>query len=139
MAASADDGCILVRQGPTRSRPYFPCQDLRCGGRSDPRRRLLAQNFHLCRHYRRHRPYFDDNFRKLRLFWKPAFCPNLRTMVLRDAFEDVNRQSIAYFSREMTGNVSNKVHLLANNTLMHLAASHEVFTFSAASASALSC
>ena len=69
-------GCIFGAAGRQRDRALFPCQDLRCGGRSDLRRRLLAQNFHLCRHYRRHRPYFDDNFRKARLFWKPAFCPN---------------------------------------------------------------
>ena len=38
--------------------------------------------------------------------------PRLRTIVIRDVFDYVNRHSIAYFSEEMSGNISNKVQQL---------------------------
>jgi len=41
--------------------------------------------------------------------------PKIKTMVVRDTFEYVNKQSIAYFVNEMTGNISHKVNILANN------------------------
>lgn len=50
------------------------------------------------------------------MFIVARFVPKIKTMVIRDVFEDVNRQSIAYFANEMTGNISHKVSLLANNT-----------------------
>ena len=40
--------------------------------------------------------------------------PKLRTMVIRDTFDYVNRHSIAYFTEEMAGNISNKVQQLQN-------------------------
>jgi len=50
-------------------------------------------------------------------FIRARYIPQLRTMVIRDTFEYVNRQSIAYFSKEMTGNISGKVNLLDKNAL----------------------
>lgn len=41
-------------------------------------------------------------------------APKLRTIVIRDVFDYVNRHSIAYFSEEMAGNISNKVQQLQN-------------------------
>ena len=38
--------------------------------------------------------------------------PKIRTMVIRDVFDYVNKHSIAYFSEEMSGNISNKVQQL---------------------------
>lgn len=38
--------------------------------------------------------------------------PRLRTMVIRDVFDYVNKHSIAYFTEEMSGNISNKVQQL---------------------------
>lgn len=49
------------------------------------------------------------------MFIVARFVPKIKTMVIRDVFEDVNRQSISYFANEMTGNISHKVSLLANN------------------------
>lgn len=40
--------------------------------------------------------------------------PNVNTMATRDAFEYVNKHSIAYFNNEMSGNVSNKVTQLTS-------------------------
>ena len=137
MAASADDGMHFGAAGRQRDRPYF-----------------LAKIYDAVAGPTQGGDYWHKIFTYAGItaaialismtisqssaFLEARFLPKLRTMVLRDAFEDVNRQSIAYFSREMTGSVSNKVHLLANNTLDAFGYSHEVFTFSAAS-SALSC
>ncbi len=38
--------------------------------------------------------------------------PKIRTIVIRDVFDYVNKHSIAYFSEEMAGNISNKVQQL---------------------------
>lgn len=50
------------------------------------------------------------------MFVLAKFIPKIKTMVVRDTFEYVNRQSMAYFANEMTGNISHKVNILANNT-----------------------
>lgn len=42
------------------------------------------------------------------------FSPRCHTLVVRDAFDYVNRHSIAYFDNEMSGNISNKVGQLSN-------------------------
>ena len=49
------------------------------------------------------------------MFIVARYLPKIRTMIIRDVFEDVNRQSISYFTNEMTGNISHKVNILANN------------------------
>ena len=61
------------------------------------------------------------------MFIIARFMPKMRTMVIKDTFEDVNRQSISFFSREMTGNISGKVQLLSNNTIELTGFSHEIF------------
>lgn len=38
--------------------------------------------------------------------------PKIRTLVIRDVFDYVNKHSIAFFSHEMAGNISNKVQQL---------------------------
>ena len=43
-------------------------------------------------------------------------APLLRTVVIRDVFDYVNQHSIAFFTEEMAGNVSNKVQQLQSNT-----------------------
>ncbi len=45
------------------------------------------------------------------------FYPKLRTLVVKDCFEYVNRQPIAYFHEEMSGNIANKVSLLTNGLM----------------------
>ncbi len=51
------------------------------------------------------------------MFIIARFLPKMHTMVIKDTFEDVNRQSISFFSKEMTGNISGKVQLLASSTI----------------------
>ena len=51
------------------------------------------------------------------MFMSAWFFPQVRTMVIRDSFDYVNRHSIAYFSQEMSGNVSNKVSQLNNGVI----------------------
>ena len=43
-------------------------------------------------------------------------APLLRTVFIRDVFDYVNQHSIAFFTEEMAGNVSNKVQQLQSNT-----------------------
>lgn len=42
--------------------------------------------------------------------------PQLRTIVIRDVFDYVNKHSIAFFTEEMAGNISNKVQQLEKGT-----------------------
>ena len=49
------------------------------------------------------------------MFVLAKILPKIKTMVIRDTFEYVNKQSIAYFVNEMTGNISHKINMLANN------------------------
>lgn len=42
--------------------------------------------------------------------------PKLRTVVIRDTFDYVNKHSIAFFTEEMAGNISNKVQQLESGT-----------------------
>ena len=50
------------------------------------------------------------------MFIIARFLPKAKTMVIRDVFYYVNKQSISYFNNEMTGNISHKVNILANST-----------------------
>ena len=43
--------------------------------------------------------------------------PHIRSVVIRDTFDYVNKQSISYFVGEMTGNISNKFHQLQNGVI----------------------
>ena len=60
------------------------------------------------------------------MFIVARFVPKIKTIVIKDVFEDVNKQSISFFTNEMTGNISHKVGLLANNTTDFLNACFEV-------------
>lgn len=51
------------------------------------------------------------------MFIDVRFFPQARTIVIRDAFDYVNRHSISYFNNEMSGNISNKVSQLNNGVL----------------------
>lgn len=46
------------------------------------------------------------------MFLNSRFFPQTRTLVIRDAFDYVNKHSIAYFNQEMSGNIANKVNQL---------------------------
>lgn len=48
------------------------------------------------------------------LFIGARSIPNVNTLATRDAFDYVNKHSIAYFNNEMSGNVSNKVTQLTS-------------------------
>lgn len=47
-------------------------------------------------------------------FIMARIIPRLRTLVIRDVFDYVNKHSIAFFTVEMAGNISNKVQQLQN-------------------------
>ena len=40
--------------------------------------------------------------------------PHIRSLVIKDTFDYVNKHSISYFTNEMTGNISNKFNQLQN-------------------------
>lgn len=56
-------------------------------------------------------------FMEFTMFINAKFWPQARTLVIRDAFDYVNKHSIAYFNNEMSGNISNKVSQLNNGVL----------------------
>lgn len=49
---------------------------------------------------------------EITMFMAAWFLPNIRTRVIKDSFDYVNKHSIAYFNQEMSGNISNKVSQL---------------------------
>ena len=51
------------------------------------------------------------------MFLAARILPQVRTLVIRDSFDYVNRHSIAYFTQEMSGNISNKVTQLNTGVL----------------------
>ncbi len=52
-------------------------------------------------------------FNNIPMLLHSVFAPQCNTLVIRDAFDYVNRHSIAYFNDEMSGNIANKVNLLS--------------------------
>lgn len=52
-------------------------------------------------------------FNNIPMILHAVFSPKCNTLVVRDAFDYVNRHSIAYFNNEMSGNISNKVNQLS--------------------------
>lgn len=52
--------------------------------------------------------------------------PKIKRIITGDAFSFANKHSIAYFSEEMSGNISNKVEQLARNTVDLISTSLEV-------------
>lgn len=51
------------------------------------------------------------------MFIAARILPQVRMLVIRDSFDYVNRHSIAYFTQEMSGNISNKVTQLNTGVL----------------------
>lgn len=51
------------------------------------------------------------------MFFNYKCFPPARTMILRDAFDYVNKHSISFFNQEMSGNIANKVNQLDNGVL----------------------
>ena len=56
-------------------------------------------------------------FLDVTMFIDARILPQVRTLVIRDSFDYVNRHSIAYFTQEMSGNISNKVTQLNTGVL----------------------
>lgn len=56
-------------------------------------------------------------FFDITMFIAARILPQVRTLVIRDSFDYVNRHSIAYFTQEMSGNISNKVTQLNTGVL----------------------
>ena len=57
---------------------------------------------------------FSHVFQCLNLWFEARLIPHIRSMVIKDVFEYVNKHSISYFTNEMTGNISNKFSQLQN-------------------------
>lgn len=55
--------------------------------------------------------------RMLADWYSSKLVPHIRSIVIRDTFDYVNKQSISYFVGEMTGNISNKFHQLQNGVI----------------------
>ena len=53
-------------------------------------------------------------FNNIPIMLHSYFSPRCHTLVVRDAFDYVNKHSIAYFNNEMSGNISNKVGQLSS-------------------------
>lgn len=51
-------------------------------------------------------------FQTWSLYISGKVIPHIRSLVIKDTFDYVNKQSISYFANEMTGNISNKFNQL---------------------------
>lgn len=54
-------------------------------------------------------------FQAWALYIAGKVIPHIRSLVIKDTFDYVNKQSISYFTNEMTGNISNKFNQLQNS------------------------
>lgn len=54
-------------------------------------------------------------FQTWALYIAGKVIPHIRSLVIKDTFDYVNKQSISYFANEMTGNISNKFNQLQNS------------------------
>ena len=54
-------------------------------------------------------------FQTWALYISGKVIPHIRSLVIKDTFDYVNKQSISYFTNEMTGNISNKFNQLQNS------------------------
>ncbi len=54
-------------------------------------------------------------FQAWSLYIAGKVIPHIRSLVIKDTFDYVNKQSISYFANEMTGNISNKFNQLQNS------------------------
>lgn len=54
-------------------------------------------------------------FQTWSLYISGKVIPHIRSLVIKDTFDYVNKQSISYFANEMTGNISNKFNQLQNS------------------------
>ena len=57
---------------------------------------------------------FGHLFQTMSIWFGCRLIPFIRSIVIKDVFEYVNRHSISYFVNEMTGNISNKFNQLQN-------------------------
>ncbi len=57
-------------------------------------------------------------------WYSSRLIPHIRSLVISDTFDYVNKQSISYFVGEMTGNISNKFHQLQNGVIDFFAQMH---------------
>ena len=108
-------GCIMVRQFSNTIEPYFMAKiyDIVAGGTpNDVYWRQIIYYASLLAAV----SVVSVIIAESSMFIIAYFLPKIRTMIIRDVFEDVNRQSISYFTNEMTGNISHKVNILANDT-----------------------
>lgn len=62
--------------------------------------------------------------RMLADWYSSKLIPHIRSIVIRDTFDYVNKHSISYFVGEMTGNISNKFHQLQNGIIDFFAQIH---------------
>ncbi len=54
-------------------------------------------------------------FQAWALYIAGKVIPHIRSLVIKDTFDYVNKQSISYFANEMTGNISNKFNQLQSS------------------------
>lgn len=63
-------------------------------------------------------------FQTIGQWYATKTIPFIRSMVIKDTFDYVNKHSISYFVGEMTGNISNKFHQLQNGIVDFLMQSY---------------
>ncbi|MCQ2740574.1 MAG: ABC transporter ATP-binding protein/permease [Alphaproteobacteria bacterium] len=56
-------------------------------------------------------------FQTSAMWFNGRLIPHIRSIVIKDVFEYVNKHSISYFTNEMTGNISNKFNQLQNGVV----------------------
>ena len=54
-------------------------------------------------------------FQSWAMYISGKVIPHIRSLVIKDTFDYVNKQSISYFANEMTGNISNKFNQLQSS------------------------
>ncbi len=60
---------------------------------------------------------FGQSLQTISLYVLSRLIPHLRSIIIKDTFDYVNKQSISYFTNEMAGNISNKFNQLQSGVV----------------------
>lgn len=60
---------------------------------------------------------FGQSLQTISLYILSRLIPHLRSIIIKDTFDYVNKQSISYFTNEMAGNISNKFNQLQSGVV----------------------
>lgn len=105
--------CLIIAQLCSQASPYFMAKIFNLVAGQEPSEEYWSQIIYLALMVSG-LSLFRMLFYEGTQFIDAKFAPKANSLVVRDVFDYVNKQSISYFVNEMTGSISKKVEQLAS-------------------------